>query len=69
MLQENAVSHPTIDSPESKRFAAFVAGGWLAALVILPSGGLLWQTETAAHLGNWLVGNVLAELQLSGFFI
>lgn len=59
----------TIDSPESKRVAALVASGWLAALIMLPGGGLLWQWGLVQNVGDWVVGTVLGKLDLSGLIL
>lgn len=69
MLQENSEMELPIDTPESKRVAALAVGSWLVALAIFPGGGLLWQMGAIAQFGNWIVGNVLAKLQLSGLFV
>ena len=66
-LQEK--EQPQGDSPESLRIAGMVAGGWLLAMLMLPTGGLLWQWGMVQHMGSWLLSTVLAQSGLSGLFI
>ena len=45
-----------------------MAGVWLAAMLLLPGGGLLWQWGVVQQLGGWVMHSVLAHLDLAGLF-
>ena len=68
MHGEHAEVEKPSDSPDAIRFAFRMASVWLLAMMVIPRGGLLWQWGLVQKIGGWLMGNVLAHLDLIGLF-